>query len=85
MDRRTLPQTTPLTAANGSQIAMFGTWEITLDLGFQRTSWTFRLADVANPILGLDFLTNKHLALDFHARRLKRQLASLQPVGPCYR
>ena len=63
-------QTSPLIAANGSHIATFGTREICLDLGFWRTSWSFRLANVTKLILGLDFLSAKHLAVNFQQRTL---------------
>ena len=69
-DQNTLAQTSPLIAANGSHIATFGTREIRLDLGFRRTSWSFRLANVTKPILGLDFLSAEHLAVNFQQRTL---------------
>ena len=69
-DQKTRPQTAPLIAANGSRIATYGTREICLDLGFRRTSWSFRLAAVTKPILGLDFLSAEHLAVNFQRRTL---------------
>ena len=69
-NRKTRPQTAPLIAANGSHIATYGTQEIHLDLGFRRTSWSFRLANVTKPILGLNFLSSKHLAVNFQQRTL---------------
>ena len=69
-DQKTRPQTTPLIAANGSHIATYGTRKIRLDLGFRQTSWSFRLATVTKPILGLDFLSSEQLAVDFQRRTL---------------
>ena len=69
-DQKTRTQTTLLIAANGSRIATYGTWKICLDLGFRRTSWSSRLATVTKPILGLDFLSSEHLAVDFQRRTL---------------
>ena len=58
-------QTTLLIAANGSHIATYSTQKICLDLVLRQTSWSFRLATVTKPILCLNFLSTKHLAVDF--------------------
>ena len=69
-DQMTRPQTSPLLAANGSHIATYGTREVRLDLGFRRTSCSFRLANVTKPILCLDFLSSECLAVNFNRRTL---------------
>ena len=46
------------------------TREVRLDLGFRHTSCSFRLANVTKPILGHDFLSSEHLAVDFNWRTL---------------
>ena len=45
-----------LIAANGSPIKTFGTRQMMLNLGLQKYSWRFIIADVTQPIIGGDFL-----------------------------
>ena len=46
-----------LTAANGSEIITYGERATELDFGLGRVyNWVFHVADVATPILGIDFL-----------------------------
>ena len=51
-----------LYAANGSEIKIFGTQLLELNLGLRRKfSWIFIVADATRPILGSDFLKHYHL------------------------
>lgn len=54
-----------LYAANGTTIKTFGEKRLRLDLGLRRPFvWHFIIADVNQPILGVDFLTNFDLLVD---------------------
>ena len=57
-------------AANGSDIATYGTIELTINDGQNKYKWKFLIADVFMPILGADFLTFYDLAVDVRRRRL---------------
>jgi transposase InsO family protein len=60
----------PLTAANGSSIATFGTKTVRLRFGQQEFSWPFVLAAVEKPLLGADFLRHSGLLVDVKTKRL---------------
>ena len=45
-----------LTAANGTAISSHGTKDIQLQFNSRKYTWSFRLAQVSQPILGSDFL-----------------------------
>ena len=61
----------PLRAANGTNIATYGTQMLSLDLGLQRKfKWPAVLADVSRPILGADFLRQSNLLVDIARERL---------------
>ena len=60
----------PLRAANNTDIASFGERTKTLNLGTNSFSWSFRVADVSQPILGADFLCHHGLLVDVRRRRL---------------
>ncbi|GFR29003.1 peptidase A2 domain-containing protein [Trichonephila clavata] len=52
-----------LLAANGTKIATFGKKRLTLDLNLRRNfTWSFIIANVNQPIIGLDFL--KHYKVE---------------------
>lgn len=54
-----------LYAANGSKIHTFGTKLLTLDLNLRRSfTWLFVVADVQQPIIGVDFLKHFNLLVD---------------------
>ena len=54
-----------LVAANGTPIRIFGTKKLNIDVGARYTfRWTFKVADVAVPIVGTDFLRNFGLGVD---------------------
>ncbi|KMQ86374.1 gag-pol polyprotein [Lasius niger] len=54
-----------LFAANGTKIKTFGTKRLTLDLNLRRSfTWSFVIADVQQPIIGIDFLKHFNLLVD---------------------
>jgi len=60
-----------LIAANGTQIKTYGPEQLQLDLGFKRLfTWTFEMADVARPIIGVDFLHYYGLLIGIRHSRL---------------
>ena len=71
-----------LCAANGSVIATYGIISLTLDLGLRRAfEWKFVVADVSQPIIGVDFLSFFNLAVDVRSRRLSDGVSSLTVPG----
>ena len=67
-----LPRSTYLlSAANGSDIATYGSINLTLNLGLRRDFvWRFVIADVSKPIIGADFLTHYGLLVDLRNKCL---------------
>lgn len=60
-----------LTAANGSIISTYGSVQLTLDLGLRRDfKWRFVVADVAKPIIGVDFLAFFNILIDCRKQRI---------------
>ena len=59
-----------LTAANGSTIKSHGTKDIQICINGRSYPWTFRLAQVTQPLLGADFLAHHHLLVDIAGQRL---------------
>ena len=54
-----------LIAANGSPIRIFGTKKLNIDVGARHTRrWTFKVADVAATIIGIDFMRHFGLGID---------------------
>ncbi|GFQ84333.1 retrovirus-related Pol polyprotein from transposon 17.6, partial [Trichonephila clavata] len=54
-----------LLAANGTKIATFGKKRLTLDLNLRLNfTWSFIIANVNQPIIGLDFLKHYKLLFD---------------------
>lgn len=71
-----------LYAANNTCIATFGLVTLTLDFGLRRTlTWRFIVADVAKPIIGVDFLHHYDLLVDVRRQSLVDQMTSLVAVG----
>ena len=70
--KATRPTNQPLIAANGSPIKTFGTRQIQLQLGLQKYSWRFIVAEVTQPIIGGDFLRSHSLLVDLANERLIR-------------
>ena len=80
-DRNT-PSTLTLQAVNNTRIRTYGTRSLSLNLGLRRTfRWVFVVADVANPILGADFLQHFSLVVDLRHRRLIDALTTLTVQG----
>lgn len=60
-----------LTAANVTRIKTYGPKTLRLCLGVKRTyAWTFKMADVARPIIGADFLHYFGLLINVNNHRL---------------
>ena len=67
-------QSAPLVAANGSTIRTFGTRTLSLQFpGGLNVPHTFTLAEVDQPILGVDFFKTHKLIIDLDARQLLRR------------
>lgn len=60
-----------LSAANGSVINTYGYIQLKLNLGLRRDFlWSFIIADVTKPIIGVDFLSHYKLIVDISNKRL---------------
>ncbi|XP_076245408.1 uncharacterized protein LOC143185957 [Calliopsis andreniformis] len=71
-----------LYAANGSEIATYGTVTLNLDFGQRRGFvWRFVVADVSKPIIGVDFLAHYELLVDVRRQRLLDRVTSLTVSG----
>ncbi|KAG7307830.1 hypothetical protein JYU34_006426 [Plutella xylostella] len=71
-----------LIAANSSIINTYGPTHLHLDFGLRRDfSWTFTIADVSKPIIGVDFLRYYHLLVDCRNNRLIDGITSLKVNG----
>ena len=69
-DRHSGVRTPSLVAANGTNIATFGTREMSLTLDRCNYTWPFIIADVKTPLLGADFLQANALLVDLQSQRL---------------
>lgn len=68
---RPSPNPLPLQAVNGTTIRTYSTRSLTLNLGLRRTfRWIFVVADVANAIIGADFLRHFNLMVDMSKHHL---------------
>lgn len=77
-----MPTPIKLFAANGSEIKVFGTTVLKIDLNLRRPfAWNFIVADVTCPIIGSDFLSNFDLLVDIKRKQLIDGVTSLQT--PC--
>lgn len=74
-----------LLAANGTFIATYGTRTLNLDLGLpNRIKWTFIVADVQHPVLGLDFLQAQDFLVDSRYQQLHHRPTSYTiEATPC--
>lgn len=80
--RDLLPTPCTLRAANRTTIRTYGQKRLTLDLGLRRRfSWMFIVADVAQPILGIDFLAHFGLSVDLSTRTLSDNTTHLCARG----
>ena len=59
-----------LVAANGTAIHTYGERELPLRFNGRSYSWTFILANVRQPLLGADFLSQNHLMVEVTNKRL---------------
>ena len=70
------PTAVKLTSASGSPIHTYG--EVALSIGLKKLrrqcDWTFVVAEVTNPILGIDFLQNFELSIDCKNKTLNDYL-----------
>ena len=76
-----------LLAANGSKITTFGSRAVTIDLPQGKFKWTFVIANVAQPLLGADFLRAHSLLVDMkHQHLVNAQLFTSIPMekAPAY-
>ena len=62
-----------LVAANGSNIATYGTRRMNIRLENQDYTWQFILADVKTPQLGPDFLQANGLLVDLQSKRFGKR------------
>lgn len=74
-----------LVAANNTVIHTYGPLQLQFDFGLRRSySWSFTIADVAKPIIGVDFLSFYHLLVDCRNQRLIDNTTSLSvPATHC--
>ena len=79
----TRPNNHPLIAANGTPIKSFGTRQIELQLGLQKYTWRFIVADITQPILEGDFLRSHSLLVDLANKRLIRTDNMKMIKGSC--
>ena len=71
-----------LLAANNTEIATYGVRSLSLDLGLRRTfRWAFVIADVKQPILGVDFLRHFGLLVDVRRNLLYDSTTQLTVHG----
>ncbi|GBO35473.1 hypothetical protein AVEN_191957-1 [Araneus ventricosus] len=71
-----------LYAANGFRISTYGTIKLELDFSLRRNFiWSFLVADVSDPIIGVDFLERSELLIDVRNRRLLDGRTSLFVKG----
>lgn len=76
------PDKLVLYAANGSQIPTYGTKLISVSLNLRRDfRWPFIIADVTQPIIGVDFLTHFNLLVDVRNNCLIDKLTNLKSSG----
>lgn len=69
-DKHSATRTPSLIAANGSNIATYGSRDLSLSLNSRTYRWPFILADVKTPLLGSDFLQEQGLLVDLQNRCL---------------
>lgn len=75
-----------LFAANGSIIKTYGEKRLELNLGLRRSfTWTFKIADVKQPIIGADFIMHYKLLIDLANDRLIDETTLLATIGSVIR
>ena len=77
------PTAVSITTASGQPLRVFG--EATLDVALpalrRQFTWTFVVAEVAEPLLGNDFLSRHSLIVDCGAQTLRDEITSLSVPG----
>lgn len=74
-----------LIAANNTVIHTYGPIILTLNLGLRRAfTWTFTIADVTRPIIGVDFLCFYGLLVDCKNQQLIDSVTSLSVNAVCF-
>ena len=77
-----IPADRQLFAANGSTINTYGEIDLKISLGLRRNfSFIFIVADVTQPIIGVNFLRKYKLVLDLHNNRLTDTETGLSTYG----
>ena len=76
------PDSLVLYAANNTIINTYGTRTLSLNLGLRRPFiWTFIIADVSKPIIGIDFLHHYGLLIDIRNNQLIDPLSNVRSTG----
>lgn len=71
-----------ITAANGSNINVFGTKLLKLSIGLRREFYhPFLVASVGKPIIGADFLNKYGLIVDIRNRRIYDPVTKISSIG----
>jgi hypothetical protein len=71
-----------LCAANGTTIHTYGWLSLSLNLGLRRDfTWRFVVADVSQPLIGVDFLSHFGLLVDCRNNRLLDGVTSLSSLA----
>lgn len=71
-----------LYAANGTRIKTYGTITLSLNLSLRREFlWSFIVADVEMPIIGMDFLSHYNLFIDPRNKTIRDATTNLSATG----
>ena len=76
-DRHSGVRTPSIVAANGTNIATYGTRQMSLSLDTCNCTWPFIIADVKTPLRGTDFLQANALLVDLQSRSLINATSSV--------
>ena len=82
VDQENRQENFSLQAVNNTNIATCGICSLSLNLGLRRTfRWVFIIADVKQPILGVDFLRHFGLLVDVRQNKISDSVTSLHVFG----
>lgn len=71
LNKKVKSESLKLFAANGSEIKTFGKIKLKLNLGLgYKFFWTFVIAEVTKPIIGVDFMHHYNLVIDVRNNKL---------------